>query len=34
VDVVEIRAPLPVIGLVGPSRTLVVRGHALEEAAP
>ena len=34
VDVVEIRAPLPVIGLVGPSRVLVVRGHALEEAAP
>ena len=34
VDVVEVRAPLPVVGLVGPGRSLVVRGHALEESAP
>jgi Flp pilus assembly protein TadG len=28
---VEVRATLPVVGLLGPPRTLVVRGHALEE---
>ena len=31
--VVEVRARLPVVGWVGPADTLVVRGHALEEAA-
>lgn len=33
VDVVEVtvRAPMPVIGLVGPAGTLVVRGHAMVE---
>lgn len=30
--VVEVRATLPLVGYVGPSRALVVRGHALEEA--
>jgi Flp pilus assembly protein TadG len=29
--VVEVRATLPLIGLAGPSRALVVRGHALDE---
>lgn len=29
--VVEVRTALPVIGLLGPPRSLVVRGHALEE---
>jgi Flp pilus assembly protein TadG len=29
--VVEVRTALPVIGLLGPDRSLVVRGHALEE---
>ncbi|WP_268892826.1 TadE/TadG family type IV pilus assembly protein [Puerhibacterium puerhi] len=28
---VVVRAPLPVVGLVGPSGALTVRGHALEE---
>ncbi|MCF4119815.1 pilus assembly protein [Antribacter sp. KLBMP9083] len=28
---VEVTAPLPVVGLLGPSGTLTVRGHALEE---
>jgi Flp pilus assembly protein TadG len=28
---VQVRAPLPVIGFIGPPRALVVRGHALEE---
>jgi Flp pilus assembly protein TadG len=28
---IEVRASLPVIGFFGPSRALVVRGHALEE---
>ncbi len=33
VEVVEVtvRAPLPVLGLLGPTGTLVVRGHAMEE---
>ncbi len=33
VDVVEVtvRAPLPVVGLLGPGGTLVVRGHAMVE---
>jgi Flp pilus assembly protein TadG len=31
-DFVEIRATLPLIGLIGPSRAIVVRGHAVEEA--
>lgn len=33
-DVVEVtvRAPLPVVGLLGPSGVLTLRGHALEEA--
>ncbi len=33
VEVVEVtvRAPLPVLGLVGPTGTLVVRGHAMVE---
>lgn len=30
--VVRVRARLPVIGLLGPARSLSVRGHALEEA--
>jgi Flp pilus assembly protein TadG len=30
--VVRVRARLPVIGLLGPSRSLSVQGHALEEA--
>ena len=29
--VVEVRATLPLVGLVGPSRALVVRGHAIDE---
>lgn len=29
---VEVRTTLPVIGLLGPTRGLTVRGHALEEA--
>ena len=32
--VVQVRAPLPMLGLVGPSGDLVVYGHALAEAAP
>ena len=28
---VEVRATLPVVGLLGPARALVVRGHAIEE---
>lgn len=28
---VTVRAPLPVVGLLGPSGVLTVRGHALEE---
>lgn len=28
---VTVRAPLPVVGLLGPGGTLTVRGHALEE---
>lgn len=30
---VQVEARLPVVGLLGPSRTLVVRGHALDEEA-
>ena len=29
--VVEVRATLPLLGLLGPSRALVVRGHAVDE---
>lgn len=29
---VEVRATLPVVGLLGPARGIVVRGHALEES--
>jgi Flp pilus assembly protein TadG len=29
---VEVRARLPVVGLLGPPRGIVVRGHALEES--
>ncbi len=29
---VEVRTTLPVVGLLGPSRGLTVRGHALEES--
>jgi Flp pilus assembly protein TadG len=29
---VEVRATLPLVGLLGPSRAIVVRGHALEES--
>ena len=29
--VVEVRATLPLVGLVGPSHALVVRGHAIDE---
>jgi Flp pilus assembly protein TadG len=32
--VVEVRAPLPVVGFLGPDRVLVVRGHALAETDP
>jgi Flp pilus assembly protein TadG len=32
--VVEIRARLPLVGLLGPPRALVVRGHAFAEAQP
>lgn len=32
--VVEIRAPLPLLGLLGPGGDLVVQGHALAERAP
>ena len=28
---IEVRARLPVLGLLGPNRSLVVRGHALDE---
>ncbi len=28
---IEVRARLPVLGLLGPDRGLVVRGHALDE---
>jgi hypothetical protein len=28
---VEVEAPLPLVGLVGPAGTLTVRGHALVE---
>lgn len=31
---VEVRARLPLFGWLGPSRGLVVRGHAYEEAGP
>lgn len=30
---VEVRAPLPVIGLIGPAGGLTVRGHGLEEGS-
>ena len=30
---VRVRAPLPVIGLIGPSGGITVRGHGLEESA-
>ena len=29
---VQVRARLPLVGLLGPSRSIVVRGHALEES--
>jgi hypothetical protein len=29
---VEVRATLPLVGLLGPARGIVVRGHALEES--
>jgi Flp pilus assembly protein TadG len=29
---VQVRAAVPVVGLLGPPRTMVVRGHALEES--
>jgi Flp pilus assembly protein TadG len=29
---IEVRARLPLVGLLGPSRGIVVRGHALEES--
>lgn len=32
--VVQVRAPLPMLGLVGPGGDLVVTGHAIAEAAP
>jgi Flp pilus assembly protein TadG len=32
--VVEIRARLPLVGMLGPARGLVVRGHAFAEAPP
>jgi Flp pilus assembly protein TadG len=32
--VIEVTAPLPVLGPFGPSRTMTVRGHALVESAP
>jgi Flp pilus assembly protein TadG len=32
--VVQVRAPLPLLGLVGPVGDLVVRGHALVEVLP
>lgn len=31
--VVRVRAPLPVVGMVGPAGALTVRGHALREGA-
>jgi hypothetical protein len=31
---VEVRARLPLVGWLGPSHALVVRGHAYDEAAP
>jgi hypothetical protein len=33
VVVVEVRAPLPLLGPIGPDDLLVVRGHALDEKA-
>lgn len=33
VVVVEVRAPLPLLGPIGPDELLVVRGHALDEKA-
>lgn len=33
VVVVEVRAPLPLLGPIGPADLLVVRGHALDEKA-
>ncbi|HUX70594.1 MAG TPA: TadE family protein [Cellulomonadaceae bacterium] len=30
---VEVVAPVPVVGLIGPSGTMTVRGHALEESS-
>ncbi|MCU0266208.1 MAG: pilus assembly protein [Actinomycetia bacterium] len=32
--VVEVRARLPLVGLLGPDQTLVVRGHAWDEGQP
>jgi len=32
--VVQIQAPLPMVGLLGPAEELVVRGHALVEVLP
>ena len=32
--VVRVRAPLPLLGLLGPGGDLVVRGHALAEVMP
>lgn len=32
--VVEVRARLPLVGLLGPGSSLVVRGHAWDEGAP
>ncbi|MBO3084774.1 pilus assembly protein [Cellulomonas sp. zg-ZUI188] len=29
---IEVQAPLPLVGLIGPAGTLTVRGHALAEA--
>lgn len=34
VTVVTVRTPLPVLGLIGPARTLEVSGHAALEPAP
>lgn len=31
---VEVRAPFPVLGLIGSSGGLVVRGHGIEESSP
>jgi Flp pilus assembly protein TadG len=30
---ITVRAPMPVVGFVGPSKALVVRGHAFQEQA-